>query len=548
MIVNKTPSHVSDRCWQALVEHQKNISKIKLREMFTQDPKRTKKFSKKINHLYIDYSKCHISDETMRLLISMAKSTHLIDGIKNLFNGANINLTEKNAAMHIALRAPMEKSFMVEGKNISKLVHEGLQQMQKFVASLHSGELRGYTDRPIKTIINLGIGGSDLGSKLVTSALSDFAVSDIDIHFVSNVDINDLNVALEKSDPETTLFIISSKSFSTKETLLNAETAVKWLTRSGCRNPEKHLVAVTANLCAAKTFGVKYENIFQLWEWVGGRYSLWSAIGLPIAIKIGMDHFLEFLHGAYTMDQHFYEQPLDDNLPIILALIDIWYINFFHVTTLAIFPYDHALNILPAYIGQLLMESNGKQVDKEGNRVEYNTSPVVWGGSGINAQHAYFQCLHQGTQMIPVDFIISLQNKHANKEHHQELFANCLAQSEALMHGQTHTEPTTYKNIPGNRPSTTILLDELSPAILGSLLCLYEHRCFVQAHIWNINPFDQWGVELGKNLSKKISEELCHSRKNYDKENHNKKNRSLENKKNHDSSTEKLISYFLNKN
>ena len=538
MSTHKIPEHVSASCWQALVDYRKNISRISLQEMFIQDPGRAENFSAEINKLYVDYSKQYITEETIQLLMSMAQSTDLIGAIQILFSGATINRTENKAAMHMALRAPADKACLIEGENVSKQIHDELQHMQDFVTALHSGGVRGHTDKPIETVINIGIGGSDLGPKLATAALSDFAVSDIEIHFVSNVDSNDIDSALKKSEPETTLFIISSKSFTTKETLLNAETAITWLKKHGCKSPDKHLLAVTANHHAAETFGVKNENIFHIWEWVGGRYSLWSAIGLPIAIRIGMDNFRDFLSGASSMDQHFCEQALESNLPVILALIDIWYINFFHAETIAIFPYDHSLNMLPTYIGQLIMESNGKQIDNEGNQIKYNTSPVIWGGTGNNAQHAYFQCLHQGTHLVPVDFIVSLKSNNENKNHHQELLANCLAQSEALMNGHTEADQAeisqeAYKNIPGNRPSATILLDELSPATLGSLLSLYEHRCFVQAHIWNINPFDQWGVELGKNLAKQISEEL---------------REGTDNGVTHDSSTERLISYYRNKN
>ena len=532
MNTHKIPKYVADRCWQKLVKHQKNISRLHLKEMFKQDPGRAEKFSREFNKLYIDYSKHHITEETVSLLLSMAKSTDLSDAIKNIFSGAKINQTENNAAMHMALRAPADKHYFVDGRNVTELVHSELQHMQEFVELLHAGNVKGYTNKPIDTVINIGIGGSDLGPRLATYALSDFAVSSIQIHFVSNIDDRDINSAFEQSDPETTLFIISSKSFTTRETILNAETAVKWLKENGCHSLEKHLLAVTANHDAAKEFGVKDENIFHIWEWVGGRYSLWSAIGLPIAIRIGMEHFHDFLNGASTMDQHFCEQPLENNLPVILALIDIWYINFFHSQTHAIFPYDQALNMLPAYIGQLIMESNGKQIDNDGNKIEYNTSPVIWGDIGTNAQHAYFQLLHQGTPLVPVDFIISVTSSSENKNHHKELLANCLAQSEALMNGNTVSSKAPYKNIPGNRPSTTILLHELSPASLGSLLCLYEHRCFVQGHIWNIDSFDQWGVKLGKNLSKIISEELRQGK---------------DNNVTHDSSTERLISYCLNK-
>ena len=532
MNAHKIPKHVADRCWQELVKHQENISGVHLKEMFKQDSTRAEKFSKKLSKLYIDYSKHLISEETLALLISMAESSDLGVAIEKLFSGAKINQTENNAVMHMALRAPADKPYFVDDRNITELVHDELRHMQEFVALLHAGNIRGYTDKPIDTVINIGIGGSDLGPRLATYALSNFAVSDIQIRFVSNIDDRDINSAFEKSDPETTLFIISSKSFTTRETILNAETAVKWLKENGCHSPEKHLLAVTANHNAAKEFGVEDENIFHIWEWVGGRYSLWSAVGLPIAIRIGMEHFHDFLNGASIIDQHFCGQPLENNLPVILALIDIWYINFFHSQTIAIFPYDHLLNMLPAYIGQLIMESNGKQIDTDGNKIDYNTSPIIWGGIGPNAQHAYFQCLHQGTQLVPVDLIVSATSSSENKNRHKELLANCLAQGEALMNGNIMSAKTPYKNIPGNHPSTTILLDELSPATLGSLLCLYEHRCFVQGHIWNINSFDQWGVELGKSLSKRISDALDGGTSQSD----------------HDSSTSRLISYCITKN
>ena len=532
MSAYKAPKHIMNSCWQALAEHKEKISGINLQETFKQDPKRAETFSTELNKLYIDYSKHLITEETLSLLISMAQNSDLTGAIQQLFSGAAINQTENTAAMHMALRSPIEKPYYIDGKNVTEMVHDELQHMHEFVELLHTGNIRGYTGKSIDTVINIGIGGSDLGPRLATTALSAFAVSDIAIHFVSSIDFSDINSALDKSDPETTLFIISSKSFTTRETLINAKTAIKWLKESGCNAPEKHLLAVTANHNEAKAFGVKDENIFHIWEWVGGRYSLWSAIGLPIAIRIGMEHFHDFLRGAYTLDQHFCEQPLEKNLPVILALIDIWYTNFLHSETLAIFPYDHSLSLLPAYIGQLIMESNGKQIDADDNKIEYNTAPIVWGGIGSNAQHAYFQCLHQGTHVIPVDFIVSLKSSLENKRHQQELVANCLAQSEALMNGNTANTDFPYKNIPGNHPSTTILLDELSPTTLGSLLCLYEHRCFTQGQLWNINPFDQWGVELGKSHSKQISEELAGNT----------------NKPDHDSSTNRLISRYLSKN
>ncbi len=532
MSLTKKPTHVADSFWSKLLEHRQDFSSMDLKQMFKQDPHRAEKFSLQSDKLYIDFSKQHISDDTLALLIAMAENSGLDAGINKLFSGASINGTENNAAMHMALRAPADKPNLIDDQNVTAWVHDELHHMQTYVESLHAGNVSGYSGKPIETIINIGIGGSDLGPRLATAALEDFSVSDIAIHFVSNVDDRDISSALVQSNPESTLFIISSKSFSTRETLLNAETAISWLRKNGCNNVKKHLVAVTANHDAAKAFGVSDENIFHIWKWVGGRYSLWSAIGLPIAIRIGMDNFHELLNGAYAMDQHFLNQPLASNLPVILALIDVWNINFFDSETLAIFPYDHSLSMLPAYIGQLFMESNGKQNDIEDNTIEYNTSPVIWGGIGTNSQHAYFQLLHQGTRLAPIDFIISVNRDSENKKHRRELLANCFAQSEALMNGNAGQSHPAHKNIPGNHPSTTILLDELSPVALGSLLCMYEHRCFVQGHLWNINSFDQWGVELGKSLSKQISAELEDSTLKTD----------------HDSSTNRLIAYCRDKN
>ncbi len=532
MSAYKKPGHLTEPCWQALIEHQKKIFGTSLKEMFKQKQERAETLSYEFNGLYVDYSKHLITQETVKLLMSMAQNSNLTGAIQQLFSGATINQTENIAAMHMALRTSVNEPYYANGENITELVHNELKRIQEFIEQLHNGGIKGYSGKSIETVINIGVGGSDIGPGLVTTALTDFSVSDIVIHFVSNVDFSDINSALEKSAPETTLFIISSKSFTTRETLLNATTATKWLKENGCTAPDKHILAVTANHDKAITFGVKDENIFHIWEWIGGRYSVWSAIGLPIAIKIGMRNFHDFLKGASAMDQHFREQSLENNLPVILGLIDIWYANFFHTETLAIFPYDHSLNMLPAYVGQLIMESNGKHIDNDGKKIEYNTAPIVWGGIGSNSQHSCFQCLHQGTHMTPVDFIVSLMSTLGNKKHHKELVANCLAQSEALMSGAMASTESAYKNIPGNHPSTTIVLDELSPTTLGTLLCLYEHRCFVQSQLWNINPFDQWGVELGKNLAKNILEEMDGNI----------------NTSSHDPSTNRLISRYIAKN
>ncbi|SMN11990.1 Glucose-6-phosphate isomerase [uncultured Candidatus Thioglobus sp.] len=527
------PKNIPANCWQALIEHKKKISDSSLADMFMQDPKRAENFSTTFNGLFVDYSKNYFDQETLSLLFAMAQDINLATTIKSLFSGAIVNQTENSAAMHMALRAPADQPYFVDGENISKLIHTELQHMQEFISLLQANEIQGFSGKAVKTIINIGIGGSYFGAKLVTQALADFSVTNIEVHFVSNIDTQDIQSALAKSDPSTTLFIIASKSFTTLETLHNTEIACNWLRKNGCHEPEKQLIAITANDAAAKTLGIRDEHIFHIWQWIGGRYSIWSAMGLPVAIKIGMKNFCAFLSGAYAVDQHFLTAPLEHNLPVILALIDIWYINFFHSRNFAIFPYDDSLNTLPAYIGQLFMESNGKQIDNDGNKIGYQTAPVVWGGLGANAQHSFLQALHQGTIFSPVDFIVSLQpatEKNAADNH--AMIANCLAQSATLMNGNMDqgTAPA-YKDVIGNKPSTTILMDKLCPTSLGSLLCLYEHRCFVQSCVWNINPFDQWGVECSKTLSQEITHAL------------------MENKfsSTYDLSTKKMLAYYLGK-
>lgn len=505
----KIPRHIPRSHWQSLVEHRQKFSGNRLADLFEQTPQRAAEFSAELPGLYVDYSKHFITEETMGLLIAMAQESNLSGAIEQLFRGGMINQNKNNYAAHTALRAPKDEPVWLGGEDISAPIHNELRRMDEFVATLHAGNIKGYTGRPIKTVINIGIGGSYAGPRLAVEALADFAVTDIKVRFAANIDANDLLAALQDSDPQTTLFIIASKSFATRETMSNAATAIAWMKTHGCLTPERYLLAVTANHEAARSMGLEEENIFHIWQWVGGRYSMWSATGLSAAIKIGMRHFRQLLAGAAAIDAHFRRQPLADNLPVILALIDIWYINFLQARDLAIFPYDHALNTLPEYLSQLIMESNGKQADNQGGRIAYNTAPIVWGGAGARAQHAYFQCLHQGTGFTPADFIVSLKPSTGGLNQHHEMIANCLAQSAALMRGHNHGSSDIYKVVPGNRPSTTLLLNELSPFALGSLLCLYEHRCFVQAHIWNINPFDQWGVELGKRLAKEIANSLA---------------------------------------
>lgn len=526
------PNNIHASFWQALIEHQKKISHNSLADMFAHDSKRAENFSTTFNGMFVDYSKNHFNQETLSLLLAMAQNINLATNIKNLFSGAIVNQTENSAAMHMALRTPANQPCFVDGENVSQLVHTELQNMQDFIDLLHANKIQGFSGKKIKTVINIGTGGSYVGAKLVTQALADFSVTDISIHFVSNIDTQDIQSALAKSDPSTTFFIIASKSFTTFETLRNTKIACNWLRKNGCNSPEKQLIAITANAAAAKKLGIQDKYIFHIWKWVGGRYSIWSAIGLPIAIKIGMKNFRAFLAGAYAVDQDFLKTPLEHNLPVILALIDIWYINFFHSKNFAIFPYDHALSVFPAYIGQLFMESNGKQIDNDGNEIVYQTTPVVWGGLGANAQHSFLQALYQGTIFSPVDFIVSLQSATEKNTYNHAMVANCLAQSSTLMCGNIDQNTAfSYKDIIGNKPSTTILLDELSPTSLGSLLSLYEHRCFVHSCVWNINPFDQWGVEYSKKLSQEIT------------------NGIMENKFSsaYDLSTKKMLAYYLDK-
>ncbi len=525
---DKKPAHIADRYWHSLMRHQATFSGVHLRDMFARDPARAEKFSVEISDIHIDYSKHFITEETVTRLLAMAQSIDLSGAIAALFNGEKINRTENCAAMHMALRAPANVPYFIDGENMTVHVHKVLQRMQIFIERCHAGDIRGHSGQPITTVITLGIGGSHLGPKLGIAALADFAVTNLDFHFVSGIDGREIETLLDRCDPKTTLFIISSKSFATRETLTTAGIAVQWLRNNGCEAPDKHLVAVTANCEAAKNFGVKDEMIFPIWQWVGGRYSLWSSIGFPIAIKIGMRNFRDFLDAAYVVDRHFRETPLEKNIPVILALIDIWYINFFDARSLAIFPYDRPLQALPPYLGQLFMESNGKRVDNDGNEIHYRTSPIIWGGNGSDAEHAYFQCLHQGTQLIPIDFIVSVNPAMAGQRSHQATVASCFAQSEALMCGDVAATPVNYQTVFGDHPSSTLLLKKLSPATLGTLISLYEHRCFVQSRLWNINPFDQWGVELGKQLSRTITDEF------YEKTRHE-----------HDASTRKLMACYL---
>jgi glucose-6-phosphate isomerase len=512
--------------FRSLQSHYADAKSWELRQLFGYDPNRFNHMSVEAAGLFLDYSKNHLTEATVNLLCNLARERQ-VEALRDaMFAGDKINTTEHRAVLHTALRAPSGTNLHVDGQNVSEDVHAVLSRMRDFTERVRSGAWIGYTGQPITDIVNIGIGGSDLGPKMACRALRPFIHPRLRLHFVSNVDGHDLDTVLAKLNPATCLFIIASKTFTTAETMLNAQSARTWFLRYGSQaNLAKHFVAVSTNTEAVTTFGIDPSNMFQFWDWVGGRYSIWSAIGLPIALGIGFDRFIEFLAGAHEMDRHFLHAPLEQNMPVLLALIGIWYRDFFGTTSISTAPYHQDLSQFPAYLQQLEMESNGKRVDRTGNLVAIPTCPVVWGDVGTNAQHAYFQLLHQGTDIIPVDFIATLKPQHTLPGHHAALLANCFAQSEAFMLGKTEDEVRAelkqqnltaeeiealapHKTFPGNRPSNTILMDTLAPKTLGALIALYEHKVFVQGAIWGINSFDQWGVELGKILAKNIHMEL----------------------------------------
>ncbi len=512
--------------WRALQAYQTVMAQQHLRELFNRDPQRFNKFSLSFSDMLIDYSKQPINDETVELLLTLARQQQLEGWIARMFSGDKINSTEHRAALHIALRG--QHPIVVDGVDVMPEVKRVLKQMERFTIAVQSGARRGYSGKMFTDIVNIGIGGSDLGPAMVTEALKPYWLNGITPHFISNVDGAQLTQVLQRLNPETTLFVIASKTFTTQETLANAHSARQWFLSHGGseKNIAQHFVAVSTNQPAVEQFGIDAENMFVFWDWVGGRYSLWSAIGLPIALTIGMDNFYALLAGAREMDQHFASAPLEKNMPVMLGLIGIWQINFFGSSSHAILPYDQCLHRFPAYLQQLDMESNGKRITRDGEMVDYATGAVVWGEPGTNGQHAFFQLLHQGTQTISADFLAPCQSHYLIGDHHRMLLANFLAQTEALMTGKTETEVRAeleaqgmdtqvatqlvlHKVFPGNRPTTSILFKKLTPQTLGSLIALYEHKVFVQSVIWNINPFDQWGVELGKQLAGKILVELA---------------------------------------
>ncbi|WP_250656486.1 glucose-6-phosphate isomerase [Alkalimarinus coralli] len=513
--------------WSALEAHAEQIIPLHMRDMFADDPERFTRFFTEAAGIKLDYSKNRITSNTKALLIQLAREAQLPEKIEAMFQGQAINTTEQRPALHIALRNLTNGPINVDGEDIMPEVRDTLQQMDKFVWKIHSAQWRGFSNKPFTDIVSIGIGGSFLGPKLVSASLKPYWNNALNCHYVANIDGSHITEVLKHVNPETTLFIIQSKSFGTQETLENTKVARSWFLRNGgnLETIAKHFVAVTANTQSAIEFGIQEENIFPMWDWVGGRYSLWSAIGLPIALAIGMDGFKALLSGANAMDNHFRTAPLEENLPVILGLLGIWYGNFMGADSHAILPYDHYLRGLPAHIQQLDMESNGKSVDLSGNPVDYTTGPIIWGGAGANGQHAYHQLLHQGTRLSPADFIIPLQSHNPVAHHHAILFANCLSQTQALMQGKTEQEAkqelldkglseteaselAPHKVIAGNKPSNTLLFDKATPRTVGALIAMYEHKVYVQGAIWNVNSFDQWGVELGKQLGNEILHKL----------------------------------------
>ncbi|HNV88397.1 MAG TPA: glucose-6-phosphate isomerase [Methylotenera sp.] len=517
--------------WQKLCQHEKTIASTHMRDLFANDPKRFEKYSLKFADLLLDYSKHRMNDETLPLLIQLAREANIENWRDRMFAGEKINITEDRAVLHTALRNRSNTPVYVDGHDVMPDVNAVLKQMRVFSDKVRNGEWKGYSGKRITDIINIGIGGSDLGPVMVCDALKPYASPELNIHFVSNIDGAHLMRALEKCNAETTLFIVASKTFTTQETMTNAHSARTWFLNMAKDEAHvaKHFVALSTNSKAVQDFGIDTANMFAFWDWVGGRYSLWSAIGLSIALYVGMDNFEDLLSGGHEMDNHFRTAPLEQNMPVIMALIGIWYNNFFHVDTHAILPYDQGMARFPAYMQQADMESNGKFICRDGSRVEYKTGPVIWGEAGTNGQHAFYQLIHQGTQMVPADFLMPVHSHYAigkhGYAHHKILLANFLAQTQALMLGKTKEEARAelekqgmsgealekllpHKVFEGNRPTTSILFDKLTPNTLGKLIALYEHKIFVQGIMWNINSYDQWGVEYGKQIAQQILPQL----------------------------------------
>ncbi|MGW9684327.1 glucose-6-phosphate isomerase [Flagellimonas sp. 2504JD1-5] len=520
-----TTNPTNTKSWKKLLQHHKETQYKHLRELFVSDMDRGQKFSLVWNDFFVDYSKNRITEETFSLLLDLADEIGLKEAISSYFGGKTINQTEGRAVLHTALRAKKGDKVFVDGKNIVPEVYEVREQIKAFTETVISGDKKGFTNKPFTDVVNIGIGGSDLGPAMVAEALK-FYKNHLKMHFVSNVDGDHVHEVIKDLDPETTLFVVVSKTFTTQETLSNAMTIKKWFLEHASQSDiAKHFVAVSTNTQKIKEFGIADENVFPMWDWVGGRFSLWSAVGLSIALSVGYKNFEALLDGANEMDIHFKETQFSQNIPVVLALLSVWYNNFFGAETEAIIPYTQYLHRFSAYLQQGIMESNGKSVDRSGNRANYETGTIIWGEPGTNSQHAFFQLIHQGTKLIPADFIGFKESLHGDKDHHNKLMANFFAQTEALMNGKTAAEVKyelekqglsqneidsllPFKVFEGNKPTNTILIEKLDPKTLGSLITLYEHKIFVQGIIWNIFSYDQWGVELGKQLAKNILQDI----------------------------------------
>lgn len=531
--------------WQKLQQHYDTMKSVHMKSLFAADAGRAQKFHLQWNDFLVDYSKNILTEETMQLLLELASETHLKDAIAKYFSGDAINETERRAVLHTALRAPESANVLVNGKNVMPEIYDVKNKIKAFTAEVINGQRKGFTGKSFTDVVNIGIGGSDLGPAMVVEALQ-FYKNQLNVHFVSNVDGDHVNEIIKKLNPETTLFVVASKTFTTQETLSNAETIRAWFLQSAKQQDvARHFVAVSTNIQKVTAFGIDAENIFPMWDWVGGRFSLWSAVGLSIALAVGFDNFDELLKGANEMDEHFKTADFDRNLPVILALLSIWYNNFFGAESEALIPYAQYLQKLAPYLQQGIMESNGKSVGRDGNPVNYQTGTIIWGEPGTNSQHAFFQLIHQGTKLIPTDFIGFVKPLYGDFDHHDKLMSNFFAQTEALMAGKTETQVMAeftkqhfstgeaefllpFKVFTGNKPTNTLLIQQLTPRTLGSLVALYEHKIFVQGVIWNIFSYDQWGVELGKQLANSILDEI-----------------NANAVKSHDSSTSLLLSHFL---
>jgi len=526
----------STNSWKKLKEHFNDLKDVHMKDLFAEDKDRANKFTIKWDDFYVDFSKNRITSETFKYLLELADDVNLKAAIESQFSGEIINQTEGRAVLHTALRAPESYNVKVDGENVVPEVYKVKRKIETFTNEIVNGDLKGYTGKPFDTIVNIGIGGSDLGPAMVVDSLQ-YYKNHLTTYFVSNVDGDHVNEVIKKLNPETTLFVIVSKTFTTQETLSNANTLKEWFLKSANEvDIAKHFVAVSTNIESVKNFGIDQNNIFPMWDWVGGRFSLWSAVGLSISLAVGYDNYDSLLKGANKMDTHFKNEDFKNNIPVVLALISVWYNNFFGAESEAVIPYSQYLNQFATYLQQGIMESNGKSIDRNGNPIDYETGTLIWGEPGTNSQHAFFQLIHQGTKLVPADFIGFTKSLHGNQDHQDKLTSNFLAQTEALLNGKTEAEVLAegtrediipFKIFQGNKPTNTIFINKLSPESLGKLIAMYEHKIFVQGIIWNIFSYDQFGVELGKQLASKILQEFS----------------NVENNE-HDSSTQNLLKYY----